>query len=159
VGLNIISLFIGFDNCVILLQISFMLQLLWLRYLFAPISTKLLSRHSAANAMQSTKNIAKRKQNVSKLKEKKVLNDNVISSSGLPCLKVRDALNDKILEVNSEFPIEIETDMFKGQILILLNTEGALEKYNRYRDHFSGKFKPRKFEIQVQGKFKSIPKV
>ena len=66
---------------------------------------------------------------------------------GLPTLRVRDS-NGVIVEINSEKPVPIETDYFKGTILIMLRTEGDLEQFNRYEHHFRGK--QRKFEVQFQ---------
>ena len=74
---------------------------------------------------------------------------------GIPCLQIKNVSNDETIEINSERPVDIETEYFKGKILIMMNTCGKLSKYNRHQDHFKGK--QRKFEIQIQGQMKSVP--
>ena len=69
------------------------------------------------------------------------------SQWGMPTIRVRDSQG-RIIEVNSREPVPVETDFFKGVILIMLRTEGDLEKYNHYEHHFKGK--QRKFEVQFQ---------
>jgi hypothetical protein len=66
---------------------------------------------------------------------------------GLPTLRVRDS-EGRIIEINSEKPVAVETEYFKGTILMMLRTDGDLEEYNRYEHHFNGK--QRKFEVQFQ---------
>jgi hypothetical protein len=66
---------------------------------------------------------------------------------GLPTLRVKDSQG-RIIEINSEKPVEVETEYFKGTILMMLRTDGDLEEFNRYEHHFSGK--QRKFEVQFQ---------
>lgn len=66
---------------------------------------------------------------------------------GLPTLRVRDS-DGGIIEINSEKPVEVETEYFKGTILIMLRTDGDLEEFNGYEHHFAGK--QRKFEVQFQ---------
>jgi len=74
---------------------------------------------------------------------------------GIPTLRVRD-YNGKVVKINSEKPVPFNSDFFTGTLLFMAKTEGEHEKYNRYRDHFKGL--KRKFEIQVQGRFKEVPK-
>ena len=66
---------------------------------------------------------------------------------GLPTLRVVDQYG-KVITVNPEKPTPIESEYFKGVILIMLKTDGEFSEYNRYADHF-GK-KQRKFEVQFQ---------
>jgi hypothetical protein len=66
---------------------------------------------------------------------------------GLPTLRVVDQ-DGKIITVNPEKPTPIESEYFKGVILIMLKCDGEFSEYNRYADHF-GK-KQRKFEVQFQ---------
>jgi len=74
---------------------------------------------------------------------------------GIPCLEIKNSSNNSTIEINSEKPVEIETEYFKGQILVMMNTSGELSDYNRYKDHFAGK--QRKFEVQIQGQMKTVP--
>lgn len=74
---------------------------------------------------------------------------------GLPNLRCRDD-SGRVIKINSEEPIDINNSFLEGKILFMLRTEGELEKYNRYREHF--KTVKRKFEIQVQVRFKELPK-
>lgn len=66
---------------------------------------------------------------------------------GLPSLRVVDQ-DGKVITVNPEKPTPIESEYFKGVILIMLKCDGEYSEYNRYADHF-GK-KQRKFEVQFQ---------
>jgi hypothetical protein len=69
---------------------------------------------------------------------------------GLPTLRVVDQ-DGKVITVNPERPTPIESEYFKGVILIMLKCDGEFSEYNRYADHF-GK-KQRKFEVQFQVTF------
>jgi hypothetical protein len=69
---------------------------------------------------------------------------------GLPTLRVVDQ-DGKVITVNPEKPTPIESEYFKGVILIMLKCDGEFSEYNRYADHF-GK-KQRKFEVQFQVSF------
>mmetsp|Transcript_19758 Transcript_19758/g.36793 ORF Transcript_19758/g.36793 Transcript_19758/m.36793 type:complete len:1713 (-) Transcript_19758:223-5361(-) len=73
---------------------------------------------------------------------------------GLPTLRVRDS-SGRIIEINSDKPVPVETEYFKGTILMMLRTDGDMEQYNRYEHHFNGK--QRKFEVQFQGNMKNVP--
>ena len=66
---------------------------------------------------------------------------------GIPTLRAKDQ-NGKIIPVNSEKPVPIESESFKGFILIMVRTDGDQSEYNRYASHFEGK--QRKFEVQFQ---------
>ena len=66
---------------------------------------------------------------------------------GVPTLRAKDQ-NGKIIPVNSEKPVPIESESFKGFILIMVRTDGDQSEYNRYASHFEGK--QRKFEVQFQ---------
>lgn len=74
---------------------------------------------------------------------------------GIPTLRVRD-YNGQTVPINSEKPVPFHSDFFTGKLLFMARTEGEYEKYNRYRQHFKGV--KRKFEIQVQGRFKELPR-
>lgn len=66
---------------------------------------------------------------------------------GIPTLRVKDQTG-KLIPVNSEKPVPIESDYFKGFILIMVKCDGEHSEYNRYASHFAGK--QRKFEVQFQ---------
>jgi hypothetical protein len=66
---------------------------------------------------------------------------------GLPTLRVIDS-NGKVVPVNPDTPTPMETDCFKGFILIMLKCDGEHEEHDRYKHHFKGK--QRKFEVQFQ---------
>jgi hypothetical protein len=66
---------------------------------------------------------------------------------GIPSLKVVD-FGGRIIPVNPDKPTPIESEYFKGHILIMLKCDGEYAEYNRYADHFQGK--NRKFEVQFQ---------
>jgi hypothetical protein len=66
---------------------------------------------------------------------------------GIPTMKVKDQTG-KLIPVNSEKPIPIETEYFKGFILIMVRCDGEHSEFNRYEEHFAGK--QRKFEVQFQ---------
>mmetsp|Transcript_2996 Transcript_2996/g.4552 ORF Transcript_2996/g.4552 Transcript_2996/m.4552 type:complete len:1659 (+) Transcript_2996:117-5093(+) len=74
---------------------------------------------------------------------------------GMPTLRVLDQ-SGKIIPVNSEKPVPIESEYFKGCILIMVKCDGDLSEYNRHANHFQGK--QRKFEVQFQGQMKFLPK-
>jgi hypothetical protein len=66
---------------------------------------------------------------------------------GIPTLRVIDS-NGKVVPVNPDTPTPMETDCFKGFILIMLKCDGEHEEHDRYKHHFKGK--QRKFEVQFQ---------
>ena len=74
---------------------------------------------------------------------------------GIPSLRIT-AADSEVIKINPDIPIPIETEYFKGDILIMLNcNDKRLSKYDIYSEHFKGK--QRKFEIQIQGMMKTIP--
>ena len=73
--------------------------------------------------------------------------DKFASKWGIPTLRIKDFAGNIIL-VNSENPVPLESDYFKGVILFMVRTEGDHAKYNRYENHFRGR--QRKFEVQIQ---------
>jgi hypothetical protein len=66
---------------------------------------------------------------------------------GIPTLRVVDS-NGKVIPVNPDTPTPMETDCFKGFILIMLKCDGEYADYDHYKHHFKGK--QRKFEVQFQ---------
>jgi hypothetical protein len=66
---------------------------------------------------------------------------------GIPTLRVIDS-NGKVVPVNPGTPTPMETDCFKGFILIMLKCDGEYADYDHYKHHFKGK--QRKFEVQFQ---------
>lgn len=73
---------------------------------------------------------------------------------GLPVLRILDD-SGKVLSINSEVPNPVETPLFKGMILPMVNCKETYAKFNTYGSHFDQN--GRKFEIQFQGKMKYIP--
>lgn len=94
-------------------------------------------KKSSSNSTSNSKQSKKKQNDGRKMKEE----------WGLPTLKVVDQ-NGKIITVNPEKPTPIESEYFKGVILIMLKCDGEFSKYNRYADHFGTK--QRKFEVQFQ---------
>jgi hypothetical protein len=66
---------------------------------------------------------------------------------GIPVLRMLDDQG-KVIKINSQIPIEVETSYFKGIILTMIRCEGEFESFNTYREYFQNK--DRKFEIQFQ---------
>jgi len=73
----------------------------------------------------------------------------------LPNIRTKVLHNGKLrpMQVNTSVPIPFNTDMFEGQVLLIVNS--AAETREPFASLFKvGKYK---FELQVQGKFKKIP--
>ncbi|KNC86931.1 hypothetical protein SARC_00933 [Sphaeroforma arctica JP610] len=60
-------------------------------------------------------------------------------------------LNGNPIQANTEVPVPVDTENFKGQMYVKMKCEDMLEDYHEY---FHGK--KRTFELQVQGKFSGI---
>jgi hypothetical protein len=73
---------------------------------------------------------------------------------GLPVLRILDD-SGKVLSINAEIPNAVETSLFKGMILPMVNCKEKHANFNTYHQHFDEN--GRKFEIQFQGKMKYIP--
>ena len=95
------------------------------------------SRKNTIDSNSSSKPSKKRQNDSRKSKEE----------WGLPTLKVVDQYGN-IMTVNPEKPTPIESEYFKGVILIMLKCDGEFSEYNRYGHHFGTK--QRKFEVQFQ---------
>jgi hypothetical protein len=58
------------------------------------------------------------------------------------------------MAANSLKPVPFETDLFEGEVLLLVNSKGAENPYNARFEGVDSKYC---FEVQVQGKFKVVP--
>lgn len=61
----------------------------------------------------------------------------------------------RLIAPNSERAVPFETDLFSGFVLLMVNSD---ELQNPFRQRFVGPSSKYRFEVQVQGKFKCIPK-